>query len=138
VVIRGPKKTFERASITQVLGFACLALSWRSGGSTALGPFGFPMRSSLQYIACMAILQHPWRETCAMAAKPLVIKQGMSSTTAGRGALSAACALPPKPLCPAPTPAFGPASASASGSGSGSVVLLLVLLLAAAENMCRL
>ena len=64
-MIRGPKKTFERASITQVLGFACLALSWRSGGSTALGPFGFPMRSSLQYIACMAILQHPWRETCA-------------------------------------------------------------------------
>ena len=64
----------------------------------ALGPFGFPMRSSLQYIACMAILQHPWRETCAMAAKPLVIKQGMSSTTAGRGALSAACALPHETL----------------------------------------
>ena len=38
-----------------------------------------------------------------MAAKPLVIKQGMSSTTAGRGALSAACALPTRRPRPART-----------------------------------
>eukprot|EP01046_Picozoa_sp_COSAG06_P065078 COSAG06_NODE_15826_length_1042_cov_0.870626_2_plen_118_part_01 len=61
----GPKKTFERASIAQVIGFSCLAVAWRGGGSK--------LRASIQYVLCMAVLQHPWRETCAMAAKPCVL-----------------------------------------------------------------
>ena len=48
------------------------------------------MRLAVQYVLAKCLLMTPWSEPARFAILPLVVKQGLAVTTAGRGEINAA------------------------------------------------
>ena len=79
----GPRRSFERGSLVAAAAYVIL--------SQACRPVGAPgWRLAVQYVAAKCLLMTPWSEPARFAILPLVVKQGLAVTTAGRGELNAA------------------------------------------------
>jgi len=79
----GPRRSFERGSLIAAVAYTLL--------SQACRPVGAPgMRLAVQYVLAKCLLMTPWSEPARFAILPLVVKQGLATTTAGRGEINAA------------------------------------------------
>jgi hypothetical protein len=79
----GNLRAFQSWSLVAGLAYFCVGQAGRPRGASKL-------RKSLQYLAPALVLQDPWTDPCSHAIRALVVKQGIDSTSAGRGELSAA------------------------------------------------
>ena len=79
----GNRKVFELGSLAAAISYIGLSQSCRPGDAGHL-------RKTIQFCVCKICLMTPWSEPAFASIGPMITKQGMAVTDAGRGELSAA------------------------------------------------
>lgn len=79
----GNRKVFELGSLAAAVSYIGLSQSCRPGDASHL-------RKTIQFCICKICLMTPWSEPAFASIGPMITKQGMAVTNAGRGELSAA------------------------------------------------
>jgi hypothetical protein len=80
----GNRKVFEVGSMAAAVAYFGLSQSCRPAGAA------HQLQRTLQFCACKLILMTPWSEPSFSAIGPMIVKQGLAVSDAGRGELSAA------------------------------------------------
>ena len=79
----GNRRCFEYSSVFAALAYVLVGQAWRPAGADKLRRVG-------QYALCMALLQSPWSEPSFFCIQPMVVKQALHQTNAGKGQITAA------------------------------------------------
>ena len=82
----GNRRCFENTSVFAALAYVLVGQSWRPWG-----PWGaHKYQRFATYFVAMSLLQSPWSEPSFFCIQPMVIKQALHVTDAGKGAITAA------------------------------------------------
>ena len=79
----GTRSVYELGSLAAAISYVGLSQSCRPGDASH-------MRKTIQFCICKIALMTPWSEPAYSAIGPMIIKQGMAVTDAGRGELASA------------------------------------------------
>ena len=82
----GNRKCFENMSIFAALAYVLVGQSWRPWGPWGAAKMG----RFVSYFLAMSLLQSPWSEPSYFCIQPMIIKQALHVTDAGKGAITAA------------------------------------------------
>ena len=74
----GTRSVYELGSLAAAISYVGLSQSCRPGDASH-------MRKTIQFCICKIALMTPWSEPAFSAIGPMIIKQGMAVTDAGRG-----------------------------------------------------
>ena len=82
----GNRRCFENTSVFAALAYVLVGQSWRPWG-----PWGaHKYQRFATYFVAMSLLQSPWSEPSFFCIQPMIIKQALHVTDAGKGAITAA------------------------------------------------
>ena len=79
----GNRKCCENCSVFSAVAYVLVGQAWRPATASKYQRF-------LTYFAAMTLLQSPWSEPSFFCIQPMVIKQALHATNAGKGAITAA------------------------------------------------